>query len=187
MIVLVYFISLYSLILIRLTSSTKDNDFVYHESVPKIELLEQIKGVCIVKGVPFDHNDPEVRGRDIFHRLVPMDVLESASIYSEMKASLLRSLTGEVESKENELDVIADRILFERCSGVSVALKFEKPHQFSLCRNEIKSEFLSTLYLDPAKMLATDPPVPQSLFDLFARMEALERDPSRELSKQLKS
>nr|CAH8823208.1 unnamed protein product [Trichobilharzia regenti] len=136
----------------KLTSSTKDNDFVYHESVPKIELLEQIKGVCIVKGVPFDHNDPEVRGRDIFHRLVPMDVLESASIYSEMKASLLRSLTGEVESKENELD-----------------------------------EFLSTLYLDPAKMLATDPPVPQSLFDLFARMEALERDPSRELSKQLKN
>ncbi|CAH8824420.1 unnamed protein product [Trichobilharzia szidati] len=136
----------------KLTSATRDNDFVYHESVPKIELLEQIKGVCIVKGVPFDHNDPEVRGRDIFHRLIPMDVLESASIYSEMKASLLRSLTGEVESKEIELD-----------------------------------EFLSTLYLDPAKMLATDPPVPQSLFDLFARMEALERDPSRELSKQLKN
>ncbi|CAH8462807.1 unnamed protein product [Heterobilharzia americana] len=136
----------------KLTSSTKDNDFVYHESVPKIELLEQIKGVCIVKGVPFDHNDPEVRGRDIFHRLIPMNVLESASIYSEMKASLLRTLTGEVDSKEDELD-----------------------------------KFLSTLYLDPQTMLTPDPPLPQSIYDRFASMDAMEQDPNRELSKQLKS
>ncbi|VDP39426.1 unnamed protein product [Schistosoma margrebowiei] len=88
----------------KLTSSTKDNDFIYHELIPKIESLEQTKGVCIVKGVPFDHNDTEVRGPDIFQRLIPMNVLESASIYSEMKASLLRTLTGEVDIKEDELD-----------------------------------------------------------------------------------
>ncbi|KAH9596931.1 Tyrosine-protein phosphatase non-receptor type 23 [Schistosoma haematobium] len=136
----------------KLTSSTKDNDFIYHELIPKIESLEQTKGVCIVKGVPFDHNDTEVRGPDIFHRLIPMNVLESASIYSEMKASLLRTLTGEVDIKEDELD-----------------------------------KFLSTLYLDSTKMLAPDPPFPQSLYNLFARMDAVDRDPSGELSKQLKS
>ncbi|KAK4472343.1 hypothetical protein MN116_002667 [Schistosoma mekongi] len=139
-------------ILNKLTSSTKDNDFIYHELVPKVEMLEQIKGVCIVKGVPFDHNDPEVRGLDIFHRLIPMNVLESASIYSEMKASLLRNLTGEVDSKEEELD-----------------------------------KFLSTLYLDPATMLEVDPPLPQTIYNLFARMDAVERDPNGELSKQLKN
>ncbi|XP_018645527.1 LOW QUALITY PROTEIN: pcd6 interacting protein-related [Schistosoma mansoni] len=136
----------------KLTSSTKDNDFIYHELIPKIESLEQIKGVCIVKGVPFDHNDIEVRGPDIFHRLIPMNVLESASIYSEMKASLLRTLTGEVDTKEDELD-----------------------------------KFLSTLYLDTTKMLAGDPPFPQSLYNLFARMDSVDRDPNGELSKQLKS
>ncbi|KAH8849371.1 Tyrosine-protein phosphatase non-receptor type 23 [Schistosoma japonicum] len=121
-------------ILNKLTSSTKDNDFIYHELVPKVEMLEQIKGVCIVKGVPFDHNDPEVRGLDIFHRLIPMNV--------EMKASLLRNLTGEVDLKEEELD-----------------------------------KFLSTLYLDPTTMLEVDPPLPQTIYNLFARMDAVERDP----------
>ncbi|RTG91431.1 tyrosine-protein phosphatase non-receptor type 23 [Schistosoma bovis] len=49
------------------------------------------------------------------------------------------------------------------------------------------NKFLSTLYLDSTKMLAPDPPFPQSLYNLFARMDAVDRDPSGELSKQLKS
>ncbi|KAF7258413.1 hypothetical protein EG68_04744 [Paragonimus skrjabini miyazakii] len=85
--------------LFKVASAIKDNDFIYHESVPSVDSLEQIKPACLVRGVAFDHNDPEIRGADIFQRLVPMKTLEATSIYSEHKASLLRSIVSEVEDK----------------------------------------------------------------------------------------
>ncbi|CAH8444783.1 unnamed protein product [Dicrocoelium dendriticum] len=89
----------------KLTAAIRENDFVYHEAIPCMESLEPIKSACLVKGIPFDHNDPETRGVDIFQRLVPIATLEAASVYSEHKASLLRRLTAEVDEKDLALQV----------------------------------------------------------------------------------
>ncbi|KAG5453927.1 Tyrosine-protein phosphatase non-receptor type 23 [Clonorchis sinensis] len=136
----------------KLTALTKDNDFIYHETVPTADSLEQVKPACLVKGVPFDHNDPEVRGPDIFQSLVPMKTLEATSIYSERKASLLRSITSEVDAKD-------------------VALQ----------------EFMTSIDVDPESMLLPDPPLPQELYDVCARVSALEHGPERKLSEMMQS
>ncbi|CAL8096271.1 unnamed protein product [Calicophoron daubneyi] len=135
----------------KLTSLVKDNDFIYHETVPPRESLEPVKPACLVKGVPFDHNDPEIRGPDVFQRLVPMKTLEAASVYSERKASLLRGITAEVEEKDTAIQT-----------------------------------FMTSIILDPKNMLAPDPPLPQELYDVCARIATLEHEPDEELAVQMR-
>ncbi|KAF6774865.1 hypothetical protein AHF37_05741 [Paragonimus kellicotti] len=70
--------------------------------IDEIIVLDR-RAACLVRGVAFDHNDPEIRGADIFQRLVPMKTLEATSVYSEHKASLLRGIVSEVEDKNTSL------------------------------------------------------------------------------------
>lgn len=71
----------YIYILCRYTAAVKENDFVYHLSVPALSALEEIKGVNFVKPLPFQHDDASVAGTDIFKKLVPMKAHESSSLY----------------------------------------------------------------------------------------------------------
>ncbi|XP_057379338.1 tyrosine-protein phosphatase non-receptor type 23-like [Daphnia carinata] len=89
----------------KLKAAEKENEFVYHEKVPDRASLPDIKGASLVKGTPFDIQDPEIAGQDIFHRLVPMEAHEASSLYSEEKAKLLRRVGGNVEEKDQELDL----------------------------------------------------------------------------------
>lgn len=114
----------------KLKAAEKENEFVYHEKVPDRASLPDIKGASLVKGTPFDVQDPEIAGQDIFHRLVPMEAHEASSLYrywisishifslnrtqmllelfkyrSEEKAKLLRRVVGNVEEKDQELDL----------------------------------------------------------------------------------
>ena len=58
-----------------------------------------------MKCLPIDfQNDPECAFKDIFARLVSMKAHEISSMYSEEKAKLLRSLTGQVEDKNSQLE-----------------------------------------------------------------------------------
>ncbi|KAH9498601.1 Tyrosine-protein phosphatase non-receptor type 23 [Bulinus truncatus] len=118
-------------------SAKKDNDFVYHAKVPAIDSLPEIKGASLVKGIPFDPNDKEISGPDIFQKLVPMEAHEASSVYSEEKAKLSRTVIGEVDQKNMELDqfmsslqldieqfmpkpnIIPDNLM-EKCAAMSV-------------------------------------------------------------------
>lgn len=62
-------------------AAKNENEFIYHEVVPDRDLLPSIKGASLVKGIPFNENDPEVSGPDIFARLVPMKSHEASSLY----------------------------------------------------------------------------------------------------------
>ena len=73
----------------KLDNAKKENEFIYHEKVPDIDTLPEIKGASLVKGIPFDVSDPEVSGQDIFHRLVPLEAHEASSLYSEEQAKLV--------------------------------------------------------------------------------------------------
>ncbi|XP_012266212.2 tyrosine-protein phosphatase non-receptor type 23 isoform X2 [Athalia rosae] len=84
-------------------AAKNENEFIYHEEVPDKESLPPIKGASLVKGIPFNVNDPEVSGPDIFSRLVPMKVHEASSLYSEEKAKVLRSVGAKIEERDQQL------------------------------------------------------------------------------------
>lgn len=84
-------------------AAKNENEFIYHEEVPKIDQLQEVKGASLVKGIGFSINDAEVSGPDIFARLVPMEAHEAASLYSEKKAQLLRNIGELIESKDQTL------------------------------------------------------------------------------------
>lgn len=89
----------------KFNAATKENEFVYHEKVPPLDSLPEVKGASLVKGIPFDPSDPEVSGQDIFARLVPMEAHEASSLYSEEKAKLLRKINAAIDEKDQELMV----------------------------------------------------------------------------------
>lgn len=60
-------------------------------------------GADLVKPITFQPSDSKNVGRDIFARLVPMRAYEAASVYSEEKAKLLRSVVSSVQEKDEEL------------------------------------------------------------------------------------
>ncbi|PIK57805.1 putative tyrosine-protein phosphatase non-receptor type 23 [Apostichopus japonicus] len=88
----------------KFQSAKKDNDFVYHEKVPDVDSLPEIKGASLVKALVFQPYDESVAGPDVFRKLVPMEAHEASSMYSEEKAKLLRKVAGEIEEKDGELE-----------------------------------------------------------------------------------
>ncbi|KAG6853664.1 hypothetical protein C0991_002462 [Blastosporella zonata] len=86
----------------RLVTSTKENDLIYHALLPSAESLAKIDGLAVATPVPIHEvfGTPDVQktiGKELFGRLLPLSVHESASVYSEEKAKLVR---GEVETGE---------------------------------------------------------------------------------------
>ncbi|XP_059145278.1 tyrosine-protein phosphatase non-receptor type 23-like [Physella acuta] len=118
-------------------SAKKDNDFVYHAKVPALDTLPEIKGACLVKGIPFNPADKDISGPDIFQKLVPMEAHEASSVYSEEKAKLSREVVGDIERKDAELEQFLSSLnldmeqltpkpdlipenLMEKCAAMSV-------------------------------------------------------------------
>ncbi|BFZ63675.1 bck1-like resistance to osmotic shock [Saitoella coloradoensis] len=87
----------------------KDNDFVYHHLVPKEESLPPLGKMSAVKSTPLtemygkDTDLQKIIGGDIFHKLVPLSVHASSSMYSEEKAKMLRAETERVEVADEEV------------------------------------------------------------------------------------
>ncbi|XP_037282532.2 tyrosine-protein phosphatase non-receptor type 23 isoform X2 [Rhipicephalus microplus] len=98
----------------KFNAAKKENEFVYHERVPPVESLPEVKGANLVKGISFSPTDPEISGPDIFARLVPMEAHEASSIYSEEKASLLRSVTSHVDRKNEELETFLSSLNLDK-------------------------------------------------------------------------
>lgn len=42
-------------------AAKNENEFIYHEEVPDKDLLSDVKGASLVKGIPFSITDPEVK------------------------------------------------------------------------------------------------------------------------------
>ncbi|KAG7274849.1 hypothetical protein CRUP_012333 [Coryphaenoides rupestris] len=91
---------------VKFNSAKKDNDFIYHETVPSLETLASVKGAPLVKALPVNPTDPSVTGPDLFAKLVPMAAHEASSLYSEEKAKLLRDIMAKIESKNETLEYV---------------------------------------------------------------------------------
>ncbi|KAI9891268.1 MAG: bck1-like resistance to osmotic shock [Vezdaea aestivalis] len=97
----------------RLREFLKDNDFIYHQPVPAEASLPVIPKLPAAKAIPVSdlyqgEDIQRIIGPDIFQRIVPMAVTESASLYDEEKAKLIRAESEKVEIANGEMAATLD-------------------------------------------------------------------------------
>ncbi|KAG8950847.1 bck1-like resistance to osmotic shock [Tulasnella sp. 424] len=87
--------------------ASRDNDLIYEAVVPPEATLPVIDKLAVAQPIPIQevYGNPEVQkviGPDMFARLIPLSVHESASVYSEQKAKLARAEVEKVEIADSE-------------------------------------------------------------------------------------
>jgi hypothetical protein len=97
----------------KIAEFTKDNDFIYHQGVPNEASLSPIPKLPAAKAIPVSElyqgqDIQRIIGPDIFSKIVPMAVTESASLYDEEKAKLIRAETENVEVANDEMAASLD-------------------------------------------------------------------------------
>ena len=97
----------------KIEEFTKDNDFIYHQGVPNEASLAVIPKLPAAKAIPVSElyqgqDIQRIIGPDIFQKIVPMAVTESASLYDEEKAKLIRAESEKVEIANDEMAASLD-------------------------------------------------------------------------------
>lgn len=97
----------------KLTELIKDNDYIYHQTVPAEAALTVIPKLPAAKAIPVSElyagqDIQKITGPDIFQKIVPMSVTESASLYDEEKAKLVRAEAERVETANSEMAASLD-------------------------------------------------------------------------------
>ena len=97
----------------KLASVVKDNDFIYHQNVPAEASLAAVPKLPAAKAIPVSElyqgqDIQRIIGPDIFQKIVPMSVTESASLYDEEKAKLVRAEGEKVEQANDEMAASLD-------------------------------------------------------------------------------
>lgn len=109
----------------KLQESVKDNDYIYHHTVPAEASLEAIAKLPAAKPIPVSElyagqDINRITGPDLFAKIVPMAVTESASLYDEEKAKLVRAETEKVDTANGEMAASLDYL---RLPGALQVLK----------------------------------------------------------------
>lgn len=109
----------------KLAELVKDNDYIYHQTVPAQASLPVIPKLPAAKPIPVSElyagqDIQRITGPDIFQKIVPMAVTESASLYDEEKAKLVRAETERVETANSEMAASLDYL---RLPGALQVLK----------------------------------------------------------------
>lgn len=86
----------------------RDNDFIYHQTVPSDALLPVIGKMALAKPLPMSdiwssQDVQKIVGPDIFVKILPISVHESASLYSEEKAQIIRTEQERCDVANEEL------------------------------------------------------------------------------------
>lgn len=98
----------------KLQQLIKDNDYIYHDSIPQTVSIETIKPMDAIKAptwveqlAPF--NEKIMKKANVLYRgIVPMEAYEKESIYSDQKDSLLRRETDTAETANFEYKSFID-------------------------------------------------------------------------------
>ncbi|KAJ9635900.1 bck1-like resistance to osmotic shock [Coniosporium tulheliwenetii] len=97
----------------KIAEFIKDNDFIYHQPIPGEAALSAIPKLPAAKAIPVSElyqgqDVGRIIGPDIFQKIVPMSVTESASLYDEEKAKLIRAESERVEIANDEMAASLD-------------------------------------------------------------------------------
>lgn len=97
----------------KVTELIKDNDYIYHQTIPAEASLAAVPKLPAAKAIPVSElyagqDIQRITGPDIFQKIVPMAITESASLYDEEKAKLVRAETEKVEMANGEMAASLD-------------------------------------------------------------------------------
>jgi tyrosine-protein phosphatase non-receptor type 23 len=97
------------------STAQKDNDFIFHQIVPTELQLTALGKLSLAKPISLKelYKPEEVQriiGGDLFEKLIPMSVTQSASMYSEEKAKLLRAEQEKSDIADGELVAALDHL-----------------------------------------------------------------------------
>ncbi|ORY65480.1 BRO1-like domain-containing protein [Pseudomassariella vexata] len=109
----------------KLKEFVKDNDFLYHQTVPAEASLAPVAKLPAAKPIPVSElyagqDIQRITGPDLFAKIVPLAVTESASMYDEEKAKLVRAETERVDLANSEMAASLDYL---RLPGALQVLK----------------------------------------------------------------
>jgi hypothetical protein len=118
----------------KLSELIKDNDYIYHQPVPAPASLAMIPKLPAAKAIPVSElyagqDIQRITGPDIFQKIVPISVTESASLYDEEKAKLVRAETERVETANSEMAASLDYL---RLPGALQVLKGGSDQELSV-------------------------------------------------------
>ncbi len=110
---------------LKLKELTKDNDFIYHQPVPEGAGVPTVAKLPAAKPIPVSElyagqDIQRITGPDLFAKIVPLAVTESASLYDEEKAKLVRAETERVDTANGEMAASLDYL---RLPGALQVLK----------------------------------------------------------------
>lgn len=99
----------------RKTECQRENDLIYNAVLPSPDALPVIDKAAVATPIPIQevYGSPDVQkviGPDLFVRLIPLSVHESASVYSEEKAKLVRGEVEKAEGAEGEVRSALDNM-----------------------------------------------------------------------------
>lgn len=109
----------------KLQELSKDNDYIYHQPVPPEASLAPVPKLPASKPIPVSElyagqDIQRITGPDLFAKIVPLAITESASLYDEEKAKLTRAETERVELANGEMAASLDYL---RLPGALQVLK----------------------------------------------------------------
>lgn len=109
----------------KLKELVKDNDYIYHQTIPAEASLAPVSKLPAAKPIPVSElyagqDIQRITGPDLFAKIVPLAVTESASLYDEEKAKLVRAETERVELANSEMAASLDYL---RLPGALQVLK----------------------------------------------------------------
>jgi len=95
--------------------AVRDNELIYHDILPSEAALPAIEKLPAATPITIQevYANPDVSkliGPDIFARLIPLAVHESASVYSEEKAKVIRGEVERVDANEGEIRAALDHL-----------------------------------------------------------------------------
>jgi hypothetical protein len=93
----------------------RENDLIYNSILPPAETLPQIDKTVVATPISIQDvygtaDVQKVIGSDIFIRLIPLSVHESASVYSEEKAKMVRGEVEKADEAEAEVKSVLDSL-----------------------------------------------------------------------------
>jgi len=118
----------------KLVEFIKDNDFIYHQPIPNEASLSTIPKLPAAKAISVSElyqgqDIHKIVGPDIFQKIVPMSVTESASLYDEEKAKMIRAETERAETANGEMAASLDYL---KLPGSLNVLKGGSDHEISI-------------------------------------------------------